>query len=286
MPEFMRNVFGFVGALISAAGLVMVIVAFVVGLGDLGAMLPPGIFMIVFGLIFMRVGARLGRVVMTGSSLDDGVDGMATVLEMSETGMTVNEQPVFGYKLAIESNAVPAFETTVKQVTPRMLAGAVLPGSRLGVKIDPESQEVAIDWSVPPELVGRAPAQPGEPGGLPVQAAEAVTGAGFNASGNLVSAEELLEKGRRGRATLRSVTDIGEIGDLGLDRGDLELADDRLYVITMDVKLPGREPYEVQTGQRVPDHLIGKVAPGMEVDVAVDRNDEQRSVAIDWDSLP
>lgn len=284
----MRNAFGFIGALISGAGVIMVVVALVVGVDDLGAMIPPGIFMVIFGAIFMRTGARLGRVVMTGSSLDDGVDGLATVLEMSETGMTVNEQPVFGYKLAIESNAVPAFETLVKQVTPRMLAGAVLPGSRLGVKIDPESREVAIDWSVPPELAGRGPVptQPGDPGGLPMAAAEAVTGAGFTASGNVVSAEELLEKGRRGRATLRSVTDIGEIGDLGLDEGDLELADDRLYVITMDVKLPGREPYEVQTGQRVPDHLIGKVAPGMEVDVAVDRNDETRSVAIDWTSLP
>jgi hypothetical protein len=63
-----------------------------------------------------------------------------------------------------------------------------------------------------------------------------------------------------------------------------EGADDRVFVIQLEVKLPGRDPYAATIGHRVPERLVGKVGPRTAVDVAVGRGDDQE-VAIDWDSV-
>jgi hypothetical protein len=52
----------------------------------------------------------------------------------------------------------------------------------------------------------------------------------------------------------------------------------------MAVKLPGRSEYDAEVAHRVPDRLIGRVGPGVEVEIAADRDDPERSVAIDWDA--
>jgi len=55
-------------------------------------------------------------------------------------------------------------------------------------------------------------------------------------------------------------------------------------MIQLEVKLPGRDPYNATIGHRVPERLVGKVGPRTAVDVAVGRGDDQE-VAIDWDAL-
>ncbi len=79
---------------------------------------------------------------------------------------------------------------------------------------------------------------------------------------------------------------MGELVDLGLaDEGDAGWEDD-LFLIGLDVKLPGRDPYPAQILHRVPDAMVGLVGPGREVEVAVDRDDPEHQVAIDWEATP
>jgi len=97
---------------------------------------------------------------------------------------------------------------------------------------------------------------------------------------------ELLETGRRGTARITSAQDVGKtIGDLGLAEPGDEEWDDSLFVFGLQVKIPGRASYAVQVAQRIPDDLVGTVGPGAEVKVAVDRDDPEHRVAIDWPSF-
>ncbi len=264
--------------MVAVAGAVLLgAVLFVDGSERLG-LLPAGLSLLIVGLVFFRVGRRLGNVVFSGGeTLRDGRPGRGVVKRMWETGVTINQQPVLGFELDLEVEGVPAGTVEMQQLVPRMLVGAVLPGMTVAVKVARDHpSKVVIDWSeLPQQAQSQAPDQPQQLQAAGVQ------------PGQMKRADELLRKGRRGTAVLTSVTDAGEIGDLGFDVDDPELADDRLYLIEMDVKLPGRSPYPVRVGHRVPDRLIGRVGPGLEVQVAVDRADEQRAVAIDWDaSLP
>ncbi len=282
------NAFSIVGAVVAVGGVLLAVGGLVFGSGsDRFGLVFPGVFMILFGLGFYRTGRRIGKVVMSGRDvLTTGRPGRGTITRMWETGMTINDQPVLGFDLDLEVEGVAAGPVSVQQVVPRMLVGAVLPGHSVAVKVDQEdASEVVIDWSEMP--VAGAEAAGGGPGGT-ASTADIAAALGESlrrgeAPGNHGRAEDLLRSGRRGTAVLTSVADAGEIGELGLARGDPELEDDRLYVIGMDVKLPGRSPYPAQIGHRVPDRLIGRIGPGLTVQVAVDRDDDQ-SVAIDWDA--
>lgn len=280
-----KNLFTIIGGSVAVVGVGLAIGGIAFGSGDdrLG-MVIPGVFMVAFGLFFYRTGARIGRLVWTGRKvLETGLPGRGTITRMWETGVTINDQPVFGFEMDLEVEGVAAGQVSVQQVVPRMLAGAVLPGHTVAVKVDQEDPtEVVIDWSETP-VPGSAPAGPGSYSSSEVAAAlgDAIRRGGADAPEPPQDAADLLRSGRRGTARLTSVADVGEIGELGLAGGDRELEDDRLYVIGLDVKLPGRSPYPVQIGHRVPDRLIGRIGPGLEVQVAVDR-DNDHSVAIDW----
>jgi hypothetical protein len=41
--------------------------------------------------------------------------------------------------------------------------------------------------------------------------------------------------------------------------------------------------YAAQVLHRVPDEYVGKIGPGLEVEIAVDREDPEHQVAIDWE---
>jgi hypothetical protein len=133
---------------------------------------------------------------------------------------------------------------------------------------------VAIDWTQAPQPGARVASGMGPGmGEISANMGEPVAGVG--------SAAELLRKGRRGTAVIRSATDSGDISDLGVVDATDPGRDDRIYVFELEVKLPGRSPYQARIGHRVPERLYGKVAPGMEIVVAVDRDNDQE-VAIDW----
>lgn len=286
-----KNLFTMIGGGIAVAGAGLAVAGLVFGSGpDRFGLVVPGIFMIVFGLIFYRVGSRIGKLVMGGRKvLETGRPGRGTITKMWETGVTINEQPVFGFEMDLEVEGAAAGAVSVQQVVPRMLAGAVLPGHSVAVKVDQDDPtEVVIDWSEMPAPSGASSAGPGTHSSSDIAAAlgDAIRRGGSDAPEPPESAAKLLRTGRRGTARVTSVADVGEIGELGLAGGDRELEDDRLYVIGLDVKLPGRSPYPAQIGHRVPDRLIGRVGPGLEVQVAVDRDNDQ-SVAVDWDaSIP
>jgi len=140
---------------------------------------------------------------------------------------------------------------------------------------------VAIDWTVAPQGgaggVSRSAATPG-PGMevLSERMGEPVTG--------VSSAAETLRTGRKGTAVVKAAKDSGDISDLGVVDESDPGRDDRVYVFELEVKLPGRSPYVARVGHRVPERLFGRIGPGMRLEVAVDRDDDQ-GVAIDWSTV-
>lgn len=222
--------------------------------------------LVIPGLVLTSIARSIGKV--SGVSEDlvaTGVPGTAVVQAMGDTGVTINEAPVVEFTLDVTLEGEEPFTVGIKQILPRLLVGAVVPGSTVSVIADTETRrDVAIDFSH----------SPGAP--QPSPAAKPT----FEVS----SAADLLRTGRRGTATIRAVTDLGDISDLEVVSEGSPNEDDRVYVVEMDVKLPGRQPFPVKIGHRVPIALYGKVGPGATVAVAVDRSNDQ-DVAIDWDTL-
>ena len=264
------NVFTLVGGLMAIAGAAAILIGVLAG----PEIVIIGVSLLPFGVIFFGVGRRVGKWVGASPDvLEHGVEGTATVTRMWETGVTVNEQPVLGYALEVDVAGEAPFTAETQQLTPRMLTGAVVPGSRVGVRWSRETGDLAIDFSRVPE----------PPGGAAPQIPDLAAAVAAIPSERRGSADDLLRSGRRATARITSLQDVGKtLGDLGLAERTSEKWDDALMLFGLDVKLPGRSVYSMQVMHFVPDDLVGRIGPGLEVPVAVGRDDPEHDVAIDW----
>jgi hypothetical protein len=264
------NALSALGRLLVVIALILVAAAILFSGEARTAMFMVALSIAITGLVLAGIGARLGQV----SGLDKrlratGVKGTAVITSLGETGVTVNGSPVVEFGLAVDTTAHAPFSTTIRQRTPRLLAGAFVPGTTVAVLVDSDDREhLAIDWA--------AGLQPSAPSPVP-----SVDEPG---SGSVRDAESLLRTGRGATALVTSMEDAGDMSELGLVEVGAAGDDDRLFIIGLEVKQPGLGVYEVRIAHRVPERLLGRVGPRTRVDVAVDRNDDQ-VVAIDWGSV-
>ncbi|WP_371783748.1 hypothetical protein [Streptosporangium subroseum] len=77
-----------------------------------------------------------------------GVPARALVTSMRDTGTTVNDQVVVAFDLQVQPAGGPPYAVSHRQILPRLLMGAVLPGKLLQVWSDPvDTRRLTIDWS-------------------------------------------------------------------------------------------------------------------------------------------
>jgi hypothetical protein len=80
-----------------------------------------------------------------------GVPARALITSMRDTGTTVNDQVVVAFDLQVQPAGGPPYAVSHRQILPRLLMGAVLPGKLVQVWSDPvDTQRLAIDWSALP----------------------------------------------------------------------------------------------------------------------------------------
>jgi hypothetical protein len=83
--------------------------------------------------------------------IGSGVPARALITSMRDTGTTVNDQVVVAFDLQIQPAGGPPYAVSHRQILPRLLMGAVLPGKLVQVWSDPvNTQRLTIDWSALP----------------------------------------------------------------------------------------------------------------------------------------
>ena len=71
---------------------------------------------------------------------------MAEILSISDTGVTVNDNPRVVLRLFVQPRSRTGFETTTKLFVSRLSLAAFQPGSKIQVRFDPNDlQKVAVD---------------------------------------------------------------------------------------------------------------------------------------------
>jgi hypothetical protein len=75
-----------------------------------------------------------------------GVAADATVLQIWDTGITVNNDPVVGFLLDVKPDGRPAYQAKTKALISRLAVPRIQPGATLRVKYDPnDPAQVALD---------------------------------------------------------------------------------------------------------------------------------------------
>jgi Protein of unknown function (DUF3592) len=74
-----------------------------------------------------------------------GLAAQATVLSISDTGTTINQNPVAHLKLRVEPGDRPAFEAETEMLLNRLEIPQIQPGAQVAVRYNPNSHAVALD---------------------------------------------------------------------------------------------------------------------------------------------
>lgn len=75
-----------------------------------------------------------------------GTAATARVLELRDTGMTLNQNPIVSMRVEVHADGLEPFEATMKALVGRLDVPLVQPGAVLPVKFDPHDHtRVALD---------------------------------------------------------------------------------------------------------------------------------------------
>ncbi len=103
-----------------------------------------GFALVWFGLRARRSAAEAERISSTGQA------GTAIVTGLTQTGMTLNDQPQMDIELMVSIPGRAPYAAKRKEFVPLMLLGRLSAGSPLPVKVDPSDPgDVIIDWAGP-----------------------------------------------------------------------------------------------------------------------------------------
>ena len=92
------------------------------------------VLVVIFGAIF-RSGSRRRRILATG------IPGTAHIDHISDTGTTVNQQPVVLFTCTVTPQSGPLYHVVIRQTASRLAAPASLVGKTLDVRIDPKDPQ-------------------------------------------------------------------------------------------------------------------------------------------------
>lgn len=90
------------------------------------------------------IGAPLLSFLVSQRVLHGGELGEAEILDLDETGTTINEHPLVGFRLRVHPLSGSPLEAETERVVPRLQVPRIQPGARVQVRYDPKSKKVAI----------------------------------------------------------------------------------------------------------------------------------------------
>lgn len=81
-----------------------------------------------------------------------GVRGRATIHSMTDTGTTINDNPVVDMQMTVQTDG-GSYDCTVRLPVMRLHIGMITPGANVPILIDPEDRErLVIDPNAPAEM--------------------------------------------------------------------------------------------------------------------------------------
>ena len=248
-----------------------------------------GLILVGFGLRARRGAADADRIAITGLA------GTASITGLTQTGMTLNNQPQVEMELLVSVPGRAPYQARRKEFVPLILLGRLSSGLPLPVKVDPaDPQRLIIDWGTSGTTPTTAAslfsgAAAGSPGGGQTETLSQVQAAlaqsGMPTAAPFASPEQggytvdqlraaVRANGIDGTATIDKLADTGEI-----------VGDERLFTMEVTLHVPGRPDQHLPaSAAMVPIAAAVHVAIGRTVPVKVAR-DNPNLVLFEWEKL-
>lgn len=106
------------------------------------SMIGVGVFFV--GTFAMQIGAIVVAGVTNAALRKEGIAAEAKILSISDTGTTINQNPVVRLRMEVQPPDGLPFETEAEQLISRLQIPMIQPGMTVPVKYDPDSLDVAL----------------------------------------------------------------------------------------------------------------------------------------------
>ena len=138
-----------------AGGLIGIIVAVGAVLatgGSSGIYIAGGIIVVFGGMMFLFYKLFFGPMINASRLMKTGIPGKATITEVRDTGVTINNSPQVKLTLDVKNQFGQIYTTSIRTLVSRIQPNMYQPGMAVPVKIDPKDEKnVVIDFSDAPQ---------------------------------------------------------------------------------------------------------------------------------------
>lgn len=145
---FKMNAGAWIGLAGAIIGIVVAIAAVLMTADSSGLYITLGTLIIIGGMIFLFYKLFFGPILNANRLQKTGLPGTATILEVKDTGVTINNNPQVKLKLEVKNSLGQKYTTDCRVLVSRINPNAFLPGMEIPVKIDPKNEmNVVFDVS-------------------------------------------------------------------------------------------------------------------------------------------
>jgi citrate lyase gamma subunit len=151
---------GIIGGII---GLLAGVIAVIATTGSSGIYIGAGMLLLFGGMFYLFYRLFFKQLINANRLQKTGLPGKAKILEVKDTGITINNNPQVKLLLEVKNNFGQRYTTQCKVLVSRINPGAYHAGMEVPVKIDPKNeQNVVIDFTAGQSSVIPAFSQPNE----------------------------------------------------------------------------------------------------------------------------
>jgi hypothetical protein len=142
------NVGAWIGIIGAIIGILVAIIVVIITASSMGIYIAIGIMVLFGGMFLLFYKLFFGPMINAARLRKTGLPGKARILQVSDTGVTVNNSPLVKLTLEIKNSFGQKYTAYCRVLVPRLNPGAYAPGMELPVKIDPKNeQNVVPDFS-------------------------------------------------------------------------------------------------------------------------------------------
>lgn len=136
---------GIIGGII---GLLVGIGAVLTSGGSEGPYIAGGMFLLFGGMFYLFYRLFFKPMINSARLQKTGIPGKARILEVKDTGVTINNNPQVKLMLEVKNSFGQKYTTQCRVLVSRINPNAYMPGMELPVKIDPKNEmNVVIDFT-------------------------------------------------------------------------------------------------------------------------------------------
>ena len=136
---------GIIGGII---GLLIGIIAVITTTGSSGIYITIGILVLFGGMFYLFYRLFFKGMINTARLQKTGTPGKATILEVRDTGVTINNNPQVKLILEVKNSFGQKYTTQTRVLVSRINPNAYMPGMEIPVKIDPKNEmNVVVDFT-------------------------------------------------------------------------------------------------------------------------------------------